>query len=251
MCFDGTLPVVQQTPIRLEQLDLENCHPIAVTSNGVDPQYWDLRVFAEDAQTNGTMTATMIDSNGGTFDSTIPVVAGFKFTGPGGTLYFRPFVEATLTGIEVPWVHEPPPFAICGNGGFFPGLTSQDPLCCDPSCYEGPQPGHAHCVAPPECPGCPQACCLPGGACNDMAPVDCEAQQGAPQGPGSTCAAIGECPDGDFDNDGDVDLWDFGVFQQCFGQTGLSPLCAIGDFDADDTIDLDDYGVFQAWLTGP
>ena len=286
MCFDGTLPVVAQTAIRLVQLDLVSCQPIPVTSNGVDPQYWDLRVFAHGhPQPAGTLTATMIDSNGGTFDSTIPVRAGFEFTGPGGPLSFLPGAVPTLTATGLPWVHVPPPFAICGNGGFFPGMSSDSPSCCDPSCHVASEPGHVHCVIPPDCQPCPTACCLPDGSCADLPadvcvntngtphvtdmctapaaccladgtcidtdPLCCADQDGATQGPGSTCATITACPDGDFDEDDDVDLSDFGVFQRCFGQTGLSPLCAIGDFDANDTINLDDYERFEAWMTGP
>jgi len=58
----------------------------------------------------------------------------------------------------------------------------------------------------------------------------------------------------DFENDGDVDLTDFGHFRNCFNgpnrpyaQTG----CANADFDADSDVDLDDFEVFLRCFNGP
>jgi len=56
---------------------------------------------------------------------------------------------------------------------------------------------------------------------------------------------------GDFEADGDVDLVDFAVFQQCFGETGLTPPCSLGDFDGDDAITINDFALFGTFMTGP
>lgn len=57
---------------------------------------------------------------------------------------------------------------------------------------------------------------------------------------------------GDFDEDGDVDLVDFGAFQLCFngGEGVLAPGCETGDFDGDNDVDLVDFGGFQLVFTG-
>ena len=60
--------------------------------------------------------------------------------------------------------------------------------------------------------------------------------------------------DGDFDDDGDVDLVDFAAFQACFdpAPTGLLEAeCDTGDMNADDVVDLDDFTEFQARMLGP
>jgi hypothetical protein len=58
---------------------------------------------------------------------------------------------------------------------------------------------------------------------------------------------------GDFDDDGDVDLTDFGAFQLCFtGSDGgpVGPECEPGDFDGDGDVDLTDFGSYQLAFTG-
>ena len=52
---------------------------------------------------------------------------------------------------------------------------------------------------------------------------------------------------GDFDEDGDVDLIDYGLFQRCFNspQALVGEECASMDRDGDEDIDLDDYTAFQ------
>lgn len=58
--------------------------------------------------------------------------------------------------------------------------------------------------------------------------------------------------DGDHECDGDVDLYDFRAFQECFTATGpVDPGCDVFDFDDDDNVDLDDYAVFRAAFGGP
>ncbi len=64
---------------------------------------------------------------------------------------------------------------------------------------------------------------------------------------------------GDWDNDGDVDLPDFGGFALCISGAWQDPgfavpseLCRfVFDDDHDTDVDLDDYQVFQAGFTGP
>ena len=58
---------------------------------------------------------------------------------------------------------------------------------------------------------------------------------------------------GDGDDDGDVDLVDFGAFQRCFSghEPPATNECASYDFDGDGDVDIDDYSVFQFVGTGP
>ena len=60
-------------------------------------------------------------------------------------------------------------------------------------------------------------------------------------------------PPGDCDADGDVDLADFLVFQECFtgsGSGAAMPGCGCSDFDGDRDVDLGDLIAFQAHFTG-
>jgi hypothetical protein len=62
-----------------------------------------------------------------------------------------------------------------------------------------------------------------------------------------TCILYG---DGDFDNDGDVDLFDFGWFQWCCDGTAHNA-CEPANFSGDEKVDLADYAGFEAVLGGP
>lgn len=58
----------------------------------------------------------------------------------------------------------------------------------------------------------------------------------------------------DFDEDGDVDLEDFGYLQQCFTGVGAAqddPACQKAKLDFDDDVDVDDFVIFHACFTGP
>jgi len=60
--------------------------------------------------------------------------------------------------------------------------------------------------------------------------------------------------DADFDDDGDVDLGDFNVFQTCFNGPNRPPRGACAgnaDFDGDNDVDLGDFNAFQACFNGP
>jgi len=65
-------------------------------------------------------------------------------------------------------------------------------------------------------------------------------------------ASVFECDyyygDGDFDEDGDVDLADFAQFQACFGQDGTGE-CSPGNLAGDVSIGLADHAVFADKLT--
>ncbi|GAF72863.1 unnamed protein product, partial [marine sediment metagenome] len=58
---------------------------------------------------------------------------------------------------------------------------------------------------------------------------------------------------GDCDDDCDVDLQDFLVFQTCYTGPGgpLPPDCECADFNGDDDVDLQDFLAFQSAYTGP
>jgi hypothetical protein len=53
---------------------------------------------------------------------------------------------------------------------------------------------------------------------------------------------------GDLDEDGDVDLHDFTVFEACLSGPGVAAgsQCVRADFDADADVDQNDFGGFQA-----
>ncbi len=58
----------------------------------------------------------------------------------------------------------------------------------------------------------------------------------------------------DFDNDGDVDLDDFGIYQACATGAGLGPPafgCGLADLDGDNDVDLSDFGIYQRCISGP
>jgi hypothetical protein len=58
----------------------------------------------------------------------------------------------------------------------------------------------------------------------------------------------------DFDEDGDVDLTDYGTFLACYEGPGVPysiPACSVADFDTDTDVDLSDYGVFLSCYNGP
>jgi hypothetical protein len=59
------------------------------------------------------------------------------------------------------------------------------------------------------------------------------------------CIAWG---DGDYDEDGDVDLADFRMFQTCFGESPVSELCWPGNLNGDAVIDLADYAALYPKL---
>ncbi len=91
-------------------------------------------------------------------------------------------------------------------------------------------------------------CCIEG-VCGVLTETDCLAMMGAYLGDGSDCSGdpcdpVNTCA-ADFDNDGDVDLGDFGVFGAAFNSmTGDTNYDPAADFDGDGDVDLGDFGVF-------
>lgn len=58
----------------------------------------------------------------------------------------------------------------------------------------------------------------------------------------------------DMDDDGDVDIEDFGLFQTCYSGPGIAQTataCTLARLDNDDDVDHDDFGIFQRCLSGP
>jgi len=66
------------------------------------------------------------------------------------------------------------------------------------------------------------------------------------------CVRNAPFPPGDFDNDWDVDVDDFDLFQDCSSGPAvpLTPGCEAKDFDADNDVDQCDFGIFQRCLSG-
>ena len=58
---------------------------------------------------------------------------------------------------------------------------------------------------------------------------------------------------GDLDEDGDIDLDDFGIFNDCYSGPGdpPDPGCEPADLNQNDHVDLPDFAVFQRTFTGP
>ncbi len=60
-------------------------------------------------------------------------------------------------------------------------------------------------------------------------------------------------PEGDMDDDCDVDLGDFAGFSSCFNGANRPPIgtsCGDADTDADGDVDLDDFTAFSACFNG-
>jgi hypothetical protein len=65
------------------------------------------------------------------------------------------------------------------------------------------------------------------------------------------CPAVRVGPD--FDDDGDVDLEDFGLLQKCLSGSSVpqtDPLCEDTRLDADDDVDIHDMTIFLQCLSG-
>ncbi|GAB4546867.1 MAG: hypothetical protein Tsb0013_06110 [Phycisphaerales bacterium] len=68
---------------------------------------------------------------------------------------------------------------------------------------------------------------------------------GAVDDPGTLCPILTNQCQADFDNDGDVDLGDFGIFGSAFGSVaGDANYDSSADFDTDGDVDLGDFGIF-------
>jgi hypothetical protein len=100
---------------------------------------------------------------------------------------------------------------------------------------------------------CVGACCQPSRTCSDTVIHQCS---GRFQGPNTTCANTScpcQPPFADFDEDGDVDLDDFGGFQRCVSPLtgGILPGCECFDRNDDNDVDGSDFTAFSNCMTGP
>ncbi|MBN1511277.1 MAG: hypothetical protein JXB13_04630 [Phycisphaerae bacterium] len=112
-------------------------------------------------------------------------------------------------------------------------------------------------------PNCDPCECTSDGACNDglfcTGADTCDAY-GFCQSAGNPCLTTHWCNEtgdvcvlygnGDFEPDGDVDLADFFLFQQCFGSEAAGE-CEPGNLAGTGMIDLDDLSLFVNELVGP
>jgi hypothetical protein len=104
---------------------------------------------------------------------------------------------------------------------------------------------HASCDDGQFCNGAeqcdPEAGCVSG---EDPCPIDFWCHEAT-----QSCESFGS---GDLDGDGDVDIADCGLFQQCFGQSVPGP-CSEANLAGGETIDLEDYILFAGQLdqSGP
>jgi hypothetical protein len=65
----------------------------------------------------------------------------------------------------------------------------------------------------------------------------------------SETVAVSVRPTGDFDDDGDVDIEDFGAYQRCLGL--LATECPQADLDGDQLVDQSDTVIFKGCISGP
>ncbi len=97
-------------------------------------------------------------------------------------------------------------------------------------------------------------CCYPDLSCSEEYYLDCESLGGVFQGHDTTCAELACAPPfkPDRDMDGDVDLKDFGWFQNCLSGSQVQPSmeCRIADLDDDHDVDEFDLTAFIACVSG-
>jgi len=92
-------------PIEIVAMNLVSVNPITVTFNGgMDPEDWNVEVELFGPQTQGTMTITRTQADGGTFDSSLPVAPKFTFTKVSNPSQIQTLESPTiLTSSENPW----------------------------------------------------------------------------------------------------------------------------------------------------
>jgi hypothetical protein len=108
--------------IEIVALSLRSTDPITVTYNGgLNPELWDMYVCLSTSQPQitGNMLVRKTHSNGGTFDSDLPVIPKFVFvrqsdaqerTLDGGD---SPFWTDTIEALDVPWEYVAPDPVSC------------------------------------------------------------------------------------------------------------------------------------------
>lgn len=109
------------------------------------------------------------------------------------------------------------------------------------------------CLSPADCDdqnACTDDFCINGDDCFSEPNFDnttscCDVDSGL------TCVASTVGMAGDADDNGAVDLWDYAVYQRCFGVFVSSPVCAAVDLDCNCHVDFSDQVEINASVTGP
>lgn len=114
-------------PIEIVALSLQSASPITVTYNGgQNPELWDVQVCLSTnaPQPLGTMTIHHTCQNGGTFDSTLPVVAKLVFVRQQDLAVrtIDPAPQLVLQNVGGRWVHNPDASLLLDRPG--PGLVT-------------------------------------------------------------------------------------------------------------------------------
>jgi hypothetical protein len=121
-------------PIEIIALSLISVDPITVTyQGGTSPELWDVQMgLSTFVPSRGTMTVRQTSPLGGTFDSTIPVVAKFVFThvpsGETRTLDWGPLgLSDYFYANDVPWQYDSPPNRECPSccSNFYPSAHTE------------------------------------------------------------------------------------------------------------------------------
>lgn len=157
----GTVGSEAEIPIEIVALSLASTEPITVTYNGgQSPELWDVQVcLSKNPQVPGTMKLRRNCAEGGTFDSTLPVVPKLVFVRQSDLLtrQLDPAPSLTLVGNRGRWVFEAEPFLditqvpagtvtdgncdlipdapLAGSSNFTPGVCQ---LSCELSCVTPP-----------------------------------------------------------------------------------------------------------------
>ena len=136
-------PFPDTIEIEIVALELKSISPITVTGCivGQSPD-WDVRVTLSTSTTQptGTMTIRHESTDGGTFDSTLPVIPRLEFTRVSDSQFFAldPAPQLDFSVLDVPWCHTPEPLNSPSghdvvenslNTDFFPSISCEESTC--------------------------------------------------------------------------------------------------------------------------
>lgn len=109
------------TGTRIRGMHMEGSAVITFNGGG-NPQVWDLDVYAAGNQNSGTMSITLEDDFGGTYTSSLPVVARLVFTrGASQVVIEDPACEIHFDSASRPW-------SVAAPGKFDPAAQGLPPL---------------------------------------------------------------------------------------------------------------------------